>query len=112
MATPGNRHPISPRPKGTGSLRTGSAGESNISFVINTGDLVSNPDDPEEWDRFFTAGKKLFATTTYAAVRGNHDSNSSLSNDLFGTDGIYSIECGDVHIAVLDSNDDARLIAC
>ena len=88
------------------------AGESNISFVINTGDLVSNPDDPEEWDRFFIAGKQLFATTTYAAVRGNHDSNSSLSNDLFGTDGIYSIECGDVHIAVLDSNDDARLSAC
>lgn len=85
------------------------AGEPNISFVINTGDLVSNPDDPEEWDRFFTAGKMLFATTTYAAVRGNHDSNSSLSNDFFGTDGIYSIDCGDVHIAVLDSNDDARL---
>jgi predicted phosphodiesterase len=85
------------------------AGESNISFVINTGDLVSNPDDPEEWDRFFTAGKMLFATTTYAAVRGNHDSNSSLSEDLFGTDGMYSIDCGDVHIAVLDSNNDARL---
>jgi predicted phosphodiesterase len=85
------------------------AGESNISFVINTGDLVSNPDDGEEWDRFFTAGKMLFATTTYAAVRGNHDTNSSLLKDLFGTDGIYSIDCGDVHIAVLDSNNDARL---
>jgi predicted phosphodiesterase len=85
------------------------ASESNISFVINTGDLVNNPDDKEEWDRFFTAGKKLFATTTYTAVRGNHDSNSSLSKDLFGNEGKYSIDCGEVHIAVLDSNNDARL---
>jgi predicted phosphodiesterase len=85
------------------------AGEPNISFVINTGDLVNNPDDPEEWDRFFTAGKMLFATTTYAAVRGNHDSNSSFSNDFFGTDWIYSIDCGDAHIAILDSTDYAHL---
>jgi predicted phosphodiesterase len=85
------------------------ASESNISFVINTGDLVNNPDDKEEWDRFFTAGKKLFATTTYTAVRGNHDSNSSLSKYLFGNEGKYSIDCGEVHIAVLDSNNDARL---
>jgi acid phosphatase type 7 len=77
--------------------------EPGISFVINTGDLVSNPDDPEEWGRFFTAGKMLFATTTYAVVRGNHDSNLSLQKDLFGTDGMYSFDCGDAHIAVIDS---------
>ena len=85
------------------------AGESNISFVINTGDLVSDPDNSDEWDRFFTAGKMLFATTTYTAVRGNHDTNSSLLKELFETDGIYAIDCGDVHIAVLDSNNDAGL---
>jgi len=82
--------------------------ESNTSFVINTGDLVNNPDDPEEWDRFFTAGKMLFATTTYAVVRGNHDSNLSLLKDIFGIDGMYSFDCGDAHIAVLDSTDSAR----
>ena len=82
--------------------------EPNISFVINTGDLVSNPDDPGEWDRFFTAGKMLFATTTYAVVRGNHDANLSLLKDHFGTDGMYSFDCGDAHIAVIDSTDYAR----
>ncbi len=81
------------------------AGESNISLVINTGDLVSNPDDPEEWNRFFTAGKMLYGTTTYAVVRGNHDSNLTLFGYLFGTDGIYSIDCGDIHVVVLDSTD-------
>jgi predicted phosphodiesterase len=81
------------------------ASESNISFIINTGDLVNNPDDEEEWDRFFTAGKMLFATTPYTAVRGNHDSNRSLFKDRFGTDGMYSFDCGDAHIAVLDSTD-------
>jgi predicted phosphodiesterase len=81
------------------------ANESNISFIINTGDLVNNPDDEDEWDRFFTAGKMLFARTTYAAVRGNHDSNRSLFKDRFGTDGMYSFDCGDAHIAVLDSTD-------
>jgi predicted phosphodiesterase len=82
--------------------------EPTISFVINTGDLVSNPDDPEEWDRFFTAGKMLFATTTYTVVRGNHNSDLSLLEDLFGRDGMYSFDCGDAHIAVIDSNDNAR----
>ena len=77
--------------------------EPNITFVINTGDLVSNPDDAEEWNRFFSAGKVLFGTTTYAVVRGNHDSNLSLLEDLFGTDGMYSFDCGDAHIAVIDS---------
>jgi predicted phosphodiesterase len=82
--------------------------EPNISFVINTGDLVSNPEDPEEWDRFFTAGKMMFATATYAVVRGNHDSNFSLLKDFFGTDGMYSFDCGDTHIAVIDSTNYAR----
>jgi predicted phosphodiesterase len=82
--------------------------EPNISFVVNTGDLVSNPDDAQEWDRFFNAGKMLFATTTYSVVRGNHDSNLSLLEVLFGTDGMYSFDCGDAHITVIDSTDYAR----
>ena len=81
------------------------AREPNISFVVNTGDLVSNPDDNQEWDRFFSAGRILFGTTTYVAVRGNHDSNLSLLEDRFGTVDAYSLDCGDVHIAILDSND-------
>jgi predicted phosphodiesterase len=84
------------------------ATEPNISFVVNTGDLVNNPDDYEEWDRFFSAGKTLFGTTTYVVVRGNHDSNLSFLEDLFGTVDTYSLDCGDIHIAILDSNDFAR----
>ncbi len=84
------------------------AREPDISFAINTGDIVSNPDDNQEWDRFFSAGKILFSTTTYVAVRGNHDSNLSLLGDRFGTVDTYSLDCGDVHIAILDSNDYAR----
>jgi predicted phosphodiesterase len=82
--------------------------EPAITFVINTGDLVSNPGDSGEWNRFFSAGKKLFGTTTYAVVRGNHDSDLSLLEDLFGTDGMYSFDCGDAHIAVIDSTSGAR----
>ena len=82
--------------------------EPAITFVINTGDLVSNPGDTGEWNRFFSAGKMLFGTTTYAVVRGNHDSNLSLLKDLFGTDEMYSFDCGDAHIAVIDSTSGAR----
>jgi predicted phosphodiesterase len=82
--------------------------EPAITFVINTGDLVSNPGDSGEWNRFFSAGKMLFGTTTYAVVRGNHDSNLSLLKDLFGTDEMYSFDCGDAHIAVVDSTSGAR----
>jgi predicted phosphodiesterase len=85
------------------------AREPDISFVVNTGDLVSNPDDDQEWDRFFRAGSMLFGSTTYVAVRGNHDSNLSFLQDNFGNVGTSSFDCGDAHISLLDSNDYASL---
>lgn len=85
------------------------AQEPDISFAVNTGDLVSNPDDYQEWDRFFKAGSMLFGITTYSVVRGNHDSNLSWLQYHFGTSGTESWDCGDVHVAILDSNGYSRL---
>jgi len=85
------------------------AAEPGISFAINTGDLVSDTGDEDEWDRFFIAAGNLTGTTTYAAVRGNHDADQALFKNLFGTGMPYSFDCGDVHIAVLDSGSDASV---
>lgn len=85
------------------------AAEPGIFFTINTGDLVSDAGDEDEWDRFFAAAGNLTGTTTYAAVRGNHDADRALFKNLFGTGMPYSFDCGDVHIAVLDSGSDAAV---
>jgi hypothetical protein len=81
------------------------AQEKNILFVINSGDLVSESNDPAEWSRFFDATEKVRSTTTYNAVPGNHDSNRTLFEQLFWTDKPNFIDCGDARIALLDSTD-------
>jgi hypothetical protein len=83
--------------------------EPGILFVINSGDLVSETDDPMEWDRFFDATDKLRSVTTYLAVPGNHDADRSLFRDLFGTDAAHYFDCGGARIIMLDSTDTSSM---
>jgi 3',5'-cyclic AMP phosphodiesterase CpdA len=85
------------------------AQEKNISFVINSGDLVSESNDPGEWSRFFNSTEKLRSMTTYDAVPGNHDTNRSLFRQFFGTDETTFLDCGNTRIAMLDSIDASSL---
>jgi calcineurin-like phosphoesterase family protein len=81
------------------------AQETDILFVVNSGDLVSDSNDAAEWSRFFDATEKVRSITTYTAVPGNHDSDRSLFRQLFGTDKTNFFDCGNTRIALLDSTD-------
>lgn len=79
--------------------------EGEISFVIHTGDLVSDGGDLKSWDGFFDAGKEMMANTTFYPVLGNHEKNNSIYYEAFGVPDWYSFYCGDAHFTMLDSND-------
>lgn len=79
--------------------------EPDALFVLHLGDTVCDAESEEEWDRFFMAGKSLFANTTLVPVLGNHENNASVWYEAFGMPEWYSFDCGDAHFVVLDSND-------
>lgn len=81
------------------------AAEPDALFVMHMGDTVCVVEDGEEWNRFFAAGKSLFANATVIPVMGNHENNASIWYDTFGMPEWYSFDCGDAHFVVLDSND-------
>jgi hypothetical protein len=78
-------------------------------FVIHTGDFVTDGDNPEDWDRFFSAGKNMLSNTTIFPTPGNHEQDSGLYHEIFGIPGWYSFSIAGIHFAVLDSSDPSGL---
>jgi len=80
--------------------------ELNPAFVINTGDLVSNGENMDDWNVFFDICGPMMATIPYFPVLGNHERNAAHYYDLFdlpNNERYYSFDYGDVHFVVLDS---------
>jgi hypothetical protein len=84
-------------------------------FVLNTGDLIDSSNTPE-WQAFFDIEYRLLLHTPIYPTLGNHEADSGGAGrfaqlfplgtkDKFGGR-VYSADFGDVHIAVLDSNQD------
>ena len=85
-------------------------------FMINLGDFT-NDSTNEEWDFYDEAMAKINANTTIAPVSGNHDGlgvphwfnnmfNLDTTESVQVKDGVnYSFDYGNVHIAVLNTND-------
>ncbi len=81
------------------------AEEPDVAFVLNSGDLVNDASDLANWDRYFAAGSMMMANTTVYPALGNHDDNDPNYFAAYGVPAYYSFDCGDGHVAVLDSND-------
>lgn len=81
------------------------AKEANVSFVIHTGDFVSDGSNQTLWDEFFDSGRAMMANRTFYPVLGNHEYNHTTYYDAFRVFGWYSFDCGNAHFTVLDSND-------
>ena len=89
------------------------AREPDVSFVLHTGDIVTDKNNPADWDRFFSAAGEMLANTTLVPVMGNHEQGTELWQEVFGTAPVYSFDCGDAHITVINSNDDVwNTIGC
>jgi hypothetical protein len=80
------------------------AAEPDILFVVHTGDLVNDPQDTGEWDRFFAAAEPILSHVPFYPVAGNHEQDSGIIQELFGMPLWYDIRCSDVRVVVLDSN--------
>lgn len=81
--------------------------EKTISFVLHVGDTVCDPENPEEWNRFFAAGGAMLANTTIYPITGNHEEigGGVAYYEAFDMPQWYSFDCGDAHITMLDSSD-------
>lgn len=80
----------------------------NPSFVIHTGDLVSDGTDPQEWPLFFNSGISILSNTIFIPANGNHDRQSDMLTNLFDPPlaGLYYYSCvfPFVRIIVLDTD--------
>ncbi|MBQ8209594.1 MAG: metallophosphoesterase family protein [Clostridia bacterium] len=87
-------------------------------FYANLGDFT-NDSTNEEWDYYAEAMDAINATQTIVPVAGNHDSNSGWFNNMFALDttesvrtnnGVnYSFDYGNVHVAVVNTNDNISI---
>ena len=84
-------------------------------FVVATGDAVVYGHDEADWQRFFTIEGAMLGSVPLYPSCGNHDLGATGADqrtfeDLFpiarapGAGYWYSVDVGDVHVALLDSN--------
>ena len=83
-------------------------------FYATLGDYT-NDSTNEEWDLYSQTFGGINSNTTHVPVTGNHDSNSGWFNAMFALDttesvttsnGVnYSFDYGNIHIAVVNTND-------
>ena len=78
----------------------------NPSFVINTGDLVTDGTDPSHWDTFFKMNQELIKSTPYYVSLGNHEKNSKYFYQYFSfpkNENYFSFNWSNCHFVILDS---------
>jgi len=75
-------------------------------FVINTGDMIGNGRDINDWEPFFKINKELMRNIPYYPVLGNHEKDSPYYFDFFdlpNNEKYYHFSVGDALFIVLDS---------
>ena len=79
-------------------------------FVINTGDLVSDGMDMEQWETFFDINKELMRSVPYYPALGNHENDSPYYYEFFqlpGNERYYTFNVGDAFFLFLDTQGEA-----
>ena len=87
------------------------AQEKDVSFVVHVGDFTYDADDAAGWDMFFEAAREMLANVTIYPVMGNHENNSPVYSEIFGTTQHYQFRSGEARFLVLDTNSWADLKA-
>ncbi len=74
-------------------------------FVLVTGDLVDQPDQPEDWAEFRDIAKELRSKSEYLCAVGDHDWEKSdvFFRELKMEKPYFDRRFGDVHVFILDS---------
>ncbi|MDY0003739.1 MAG: metallophosphoesterase, partial [Polyangia bacterium] len=88
------------------------AREGPVAFILHTGDMVSTGSSEDQWDEFFVIEGPLLKESPILPVYGNHEAilGRTTYEGIFAnppsstspSDRWYSVDMGDLHIAVLD----------
>lgn len=74
-------------------------------YVLVTGDLVDEPDKPEDWAEFRDIAKELRAKSEYLCAVGDHDwvNGDTFLKEFNLSKWYFDRRIGDVHVFLLDS---------
>ncbi len=83
-------------------------------LIVNTGDLVDDGGEADQWEEFFSIEHDIAARGTIAAASGNHDDGGgyALFDQYFEAasqnpgEHWYSFDYGNLHLLVIDTQDD------
>lgn len=86
----------------------------DIRFVVNTGDLVADGEEYQQWTDFFNIEKELLAKVPLFPVIGNHEVYDD-KVDLYlknfvnpvkssGKEEYYSVDYANIHLTILDGH--------
>lgn len=73
-------------------------------FIIQTGDMVANGENLQQWDEYWQIASPTLATTPMFTTLGNHERNGAPYFRYFQVPRDYSFDYGDAHFVALDSN--------
>jgi predicted MPP superfamily phosphohydrolase len=73
-------------------------------FILQTGDLVADGNDPALWPIFFDIEGGLLRQTAFYPMLGNHERNSSNYYEYMQNAAYYSFNWGNAHFSILDSD--------
>jgi hypothetical protein len=77
---------------------------SHPDFVVQTGDLVNDGDDPALWPIFFDIERELLRKVAFYPALGNHERHSRNYSDFMQAAPYYSFTWGNAHFAILDTD--------
>lgn len=87
----------------------------DVDFGLQTGDFIDNPDSFAEWDSTLQTWSDEFAGIDFVRVVGNHEvygTGAGNSHAILGIDqankDYYSVEYGDVYVAVINQTADLK----
>ena len=73
-------------------------------FILHTGDLVADGNDPALWPIFFDAERELLRKAAFFPSLGNHEQNALSYFDFLNAKAYYSFNWGNAHFMVIDSD--------
>jgi hypothetical protein len=73
-------------------------------FILHTGDLVEDGNDPALWPIFFDAERELLRKAAFFPSLGNHERNALSYFDFLNAKAYYSFNWGNAHFMVIDSD--------
>lgn len=86
------------------TLIAGILKHANPDFVMHTGDLVEDGDNPSLWPIFFEIEGPLLRQAAFFPASGNHERNSSNYYGYMEARAYYSFDWGSAHFVVINSD--------